>query len=292
MLGSEDEVTTQLFSTTARSEQARAAFDHRGTISELTLVHPNLGPMSLLQKPDASPWPNGGMPLLFPFAGRVYQDGRQGYYTLDGSVWPMPIHGFAYAQRWLPRAVAPDRAAFTLLSSPDTHELFPRDFELTLELSLTPQRLTTAVTVRPALSTVSLPCALGWHPYFRVPLHAGEQPSDYVVESDAAHALSVTPEGLAGERLTAPRDGCYPITQWQNNILTKLQRREVTLRGPRHAIQISWSDETPVSAIVLWAKPGFFCVEPWFALPDAIHTHQGLQTVDSSQTYSWAVELV
>jgi galactose mutarotase-like enzyme len=285
-------VTTQLISTTARSEQASAVFDHRGTISELTLVHPNLGPLSLLQKPDSAPWPNGGMPLLFPFAGRVYQDGRQGYYSIDGKIWPMPIHGFAYAHRWLPRNVTPDRAAFSLLSTPDTQELFPRDFELDLELALTPQRLTATVTVAPALSTPELPCALGWHPYFRVPLHAGEQPADYFVESDAAHALSVTPEGRAGERQTAPRDGCYPITQWQNNILTKLQRRTVTLHGPRQAIQISWSDETPVSAIVLWTKPGFFCVEPWFGLPDAVHSHQGLQIITSPQRYSWSIEIV
>src|SRR5690242_3062358 len=49
---------------------------------------------------DESGWPGGGLPLCFPFAGRVFHEGRPFEYEIGGAVRPMAIHGFAYGMPW------------------------------------------------------------------------------------------------------------------------------------------------------------------------------------------------
>ena len=120
---------------------------------------------------EASGWPMGGMPFLFPFGGRVcYQDQPLRYSLGDGRVFPMPLHGFGYGLPWQveasgvqtggggedPRGGAGGRAAdlsgsagsypsqltLVLEDSPTTHVLYPFRFKVSLTYALEQHKLT------------------------------------------------------------------------------------------------------------------------------------------------------
>src|SRR4051812_40744715 len=69
-----------------------------GLITSWKIPHDN-GSREMLWMPKSFPdtgWPNGGIPLMFPFAGRVWHQGKMGAYEVGDVVASMPLHGFLY----------------------------------------------------------------------------------------------------------------------------------------------------------------------------------------------------
>ena len=76
-----------------------------GLLTQLTLRDEGGKSAQVLWLPESfsaaeSGWPGGGMPLLFPFAGRQFHHGTPLHYALGGRSYHMPLHGFAYALAW------------------------------------------------------------------------------------------------------------------------------------------------------------------------------------------------
>jgi galactose mutarotase-like enzyme len=117
---------------------------------------------------EASGWPMGGMPFLFPFGGRVYhQDQPLRYGLADGREFHMPLHGFGYGVPWRrlessapqaptvtddqprsglgensnPISLPPRQVTLVLEDSPTTHVLFPFRFRVALTYELEPSSL-------------------------------------------------------------------------------------------------------------------------------------------------------
>src|SRR6202453_4151466 len=95
---------------------------------------------------DAADWEKilevrGGNPVLFPFIARHFVDGRNELWRdADGTVRPMPQHGFARDAKF---AVVEDKAADTLrLRLTDTEETrasYPFSFQFDVVVRLQPR---------------------------------------------------------------------------------------------------------------------------------------------------------
>ena len=239
-----------------------------------------------------SGWPGGGIPVLFPFAGRVFHQGQAFLYDLDGTVRTMPIHGFAYAMPWSVDSKTPSKVRLTTRDTDATEALFPFAFELSLVAELSPQLLTMTLTAThrgtaaPAGTALqAMPLACGFHPYFRIPGTADGASAR--LKLHAGTKIQVTPAGGAGKPApfvvadagSAGIPLSDPITT--NVILADHSRRDAALfdEKSREGVTISWGDDkSPLKHLVLWRKPGegFQCVEPWMGLPDVLQNGAGL----------------
>lgn len=172
----------------------------------------------------------GGVPLLFPFAGR----------PPPGSA--LPQHGFARRMPWkVTSAVADDdtaRLECELEATPETLAAWPHDFHASYAVSLFDDRLMLewAFTSRRG----AMPLHFGIHPYFRV--------------GDKARARvdGVEHPGLAHGEVDAH--------------FTPFEPGATTLhRGDGGRVHLSWTPH--FQTLVVWTLPGrpFVCVEPWTA---------------------------
>ncbi len=244
-------------------------------------------------------WPAGGMPICFPFAGRVWHEGKLGSYVPGADdenhrakPLAMPLHGFGFSSRWKVESHDMSEATLSLRDSIETQKMFPWRFTLQLKYSVQATGIETRLMIRcdeilSGANGASMPVAPGFHPYF-----AARHPVDHCegyfsfaydhLEVPALEAIAVTSEGNAGPKKRAsdllpqgPAGIKAPLhdEKIHNLIFSGLSARKIALGQ----IQLSWGKESPWRQIVCWAKPEqhFFCVEPWFGLPDAVHREGG-----------------
>lgn len=243
-----------------------------------------------------SGWPAGGMPLMFPFAGRVFHGLTPFQYELAGKIWQMPLHGFAYAHKW--RVVAADdrTAVLSLHTSDASRQLFPFDFDLKVKYTLndTSLLIDTEVSCLGAHSPLAprMPMALGWHPYFYLPKWQGSVDATARLQTSAQIQLPVTAIGGAGKPTAFPGSS-LPDHQvlhqahLSNLILGDLKSDQALVEFPAsgYAIALGW--DPSYRYLVLWTQSGqeFHCVEPWMGLPDALNNGAGLRWLAPSESH-------
>lgn len=252
-------------------------------------------------------WPAGGMPICFPFAGRVWHDRMEGRYlagtgrdavnnqSSSQNIQPMPIHGFGSRLAWQVTHSDKAQATLRLTDSEATRDIYPWRFEADVTYQLGTDNLKVQASIKctevlHAAGGRPMPLAPGLHPYF-----AAQHPSENMAGSisfaydhctvPALESIDVTKEGNAGAKrllsdkaadisggsLPAPGKYRLPLHSefLHNRIFTGLLENTMTL-GP---LELSWSKSAPWKYLVFWAKPQshFLCVEPWVGLPDAPH---------------------
>jgi galactose mutarotase-like enzyme len=219
---------------------------------------------------DAAASVRGGIPVLWPVAGRLPED----RYEEDGRSFTMPQHGFARRRAWqvVSREASGDEAAVELQLKDDADSLglYPRRFTLTYRIALQGARLVLTWRVRND-DDRPLRHAPGFHPYFRVPLEAKERAR---VETDASWAQDQrTGRPVA---LGAP-DFSQGEIDWhlQDHALPGTLLHRPGLRP----VRLSWDDG--FETLVLWTLPerAFVCVEPWAANGGALATGEGVRVV-------------
>lgn len=195
---------------------------------------------------DPSKSVRGGVPLLFPVAGK----------PPAGS--PMSQHGFARTLPWdVISAVSDDdtaRVECTLTSSPETLALWPFAFEALFAVSLFDRRLMLEFSFR-NLGTEPMPLHFGLHPYFCV----GEKRR---VKVQGAQGRAY--DNAAGvEREVTSVDFSHGEVDLH---FTPFTAGATTLeRGDGRTVQLSWTEQ--FGTLVVWTLAGkpFVCVEPWTA---------------------------
>lgn len=255
---------------------------------------------------DNGAWPAGGMPFCFPFAGRVWHDGKVGKYQPAGAspgnaVCEMPIHGFNAGTKWKVTGTKADTVTLETSDSEATRAIYPWKFHCRLKYAVRATgagsvTLEVKVTIRcdallPEAEGRSMPVAPGFHPYFAA-RHPGEKSEGFFSFAydeavfPALETVQVTSEGNAGARKLASdlfgdaakssKAGIsIPLHQesLHNLIFSGLSGREARIGK----ISLAWSKNSPWQNLVCWAKPAahFFCLEPWHALPDAVNRPRG-----------------
>jgi galactose mutarotase-like enzyme len=195
---------------------------------------------------DRSKNVRGGVPLLFPFAGKPPPGSTLGQ------------HGFARKAAWTVTGTSAGaqtaRLACRLESSPETLAAWPFPFRCDFVTSLTAGRLRLEWTFHNP-GAQPMPLHFGIHPYFRAPDKAkarAEVGLTRAFDNRLGQERDVGPLDFGGEELDLH--------------FTPFERGGFTLeRGDGRRVCLAWSPQ--FTTLVFWTLPGqpFICVEPWTA---------------------------
>ena len=122
----------------------------------------------------ASSWPGCGLPLLFPFSGRVFYEQKQGQYFVNGQVYNMPIHGFGFGIEWQVKKVDQNQILLGLRSSEASLAIYPWNFDCEYAISIDEHSINFLLTVKnlgfinsdKTEDSPLMPVYPGIHPYF------------------------------------------------------------------------------------------------------------------------------
>ena len=214
----------------------------------------------------------GGIPVLFPIAGKLPGDAYDGH--------SMKQHGFARNLPWEPTRTASGRLECRLDSTDDTLRMFPWVFDAQLVFDLSP----TALRLEFALHNPGdgvLPYQLGFHPYFRV-----EDKGTVGVRTEATRAFDNRKAAFTS--YAAPD---FTAGEVDLHLLDHRGSGTVLRRGARRAVKLRWSPDFRV--MVLWTLPGrdFVCVEPWTAPAGALASGAGVLQVQPGDVHRLAFEI-
>lgn len=211
----------------------------------------------------------GGVPVLFPIAGKLTKD------TLQTHLGPRTIaqHGFARKLPWelLPLGDGPS-ATLRLVPDESALGLFPYDgFDLRVTYALRGDTLAVTTELRHRCTT-DLPLHLGFHPYFALP--PGSKGSAWVV-TDATRAWNNragAEEPFAGWAFGEEEVDLHLLDHGVLRPDGQPGTSAVLSAAGRDLVRL---DLDPVFAtLVVWTLPGrdFVCVEPWTGPADAPNT--------------------
>jgi galactose mutarotase-like enzyme len=232
----------------------------------------------------------GGDPILFPFIARHFVDGKRDFWRgLDGTVRPMPMHGFARTAKFtIVEDGAENSLRMRLTDSEQTRPLYPFAFQFDVVVTLhTGSRLEIRFETTNR-GTSSMPYDAGHHFYLAVP---HQERADWALELPCASWGWQNPDGsirqAAATESVLRLDDPALIDRFQIQPLDA----DVTLlnaRAERRLVfELKHPGSVPWYAITTWTEfpeSDFFCVEPWLGLPNAIHHGQGLRHLAPGQT--------
>lgn len=215
-----------------------------------------------------------GNPVLFPLVSFNHTAGTEHHYEWNGSVYPMPQHGFARRSPW--KVVDRDETsvAMELTDSDATRAQYPFVFRHRLSYQLAGGRLHFEQVIENRSAT-PMPFATGFHPYFAVPLSPeGTRADCYVEVPDSEQmfpmnsATSFSPSAFPAQNLSLNEDVSGTL------FLGRLKKRELILVDPKSRLEVIFNFEDAPSHrfVALWSrstKEPFYCIEPWTALPNA-----------------------
>jgi galactose mutarotase-like enzyme len=203
----------------------------------------------------------GGIPILFPYAGRLAGD----HFLPAGTT--MKQHGFGRNKPWAVREQRADAVRLALVPDEETRAQYPYDYDVEYGVHLLARGLQVELAVHNR-DARPLPIAPGWHPYFRCPA-AGKSDVDTDVPGlRPAEQFSDDREFDFG--LEAPRGGHAHFA------LPGL--------GPLH---LSFS---PVMRhLQLWSQPGrdFVCLEPFCGPGDTVNTDRRFDVPPGEARHFW-----
>jgi galactose mutarotase-like enzyme len=253
------------------------------------------GGREIITWPDDADWTKilkvrGGNPVLFPLIARHFVDGKNELWRdTDGTVRPMPQHGFARDATF---AVVEDPATDTLrmrlTDSESTRAFYPFAFQFDVVVRLQPGARLEVHFETTNTGDVPLPYYAGHHFYFALPhdqraewtLHLpckawGRQAADGSIVREKAAAADLS----LGDRDIIDRFQIEPTAPM------------ITLRhegsGRRLVFELTHANTAPWYAVTTWTQApesDFYCIEPWLGLPNAIHHGEGLRRLAPNAT--------
>jgi galactose mutarotase-like enzyme len=210
---------------------------------------------------DPSKSVRGGIPILFPIAGKLPGD----RYDIAGRPYSMKQHGFARNLPWtLLDQGTEDGASVTLgLEASDaTRAQYPFDFALRFTYRLRGDVLAIEQTFENR-GTTPMPIHPGLHPYFFV---SDATKSAVRIDTDATRAF----DNRVGREIPVTQPIELAGREVDLFLLDHRARETVLHRPGLPGVRIGFGDDQGV--LVVWTLPGrdFVCVEPWRTKPGAL----------------------
>ena len=241
---------------------------------------------------------SGRAPIMFPTCGRLFE----GKYTYLGKEYSMPNHGIARSSEFSPSEIGKDFITLELRANEYTRGMYPFEFLFRVKFKLVSNKLNICYIVK-NLDDVDLIFGVGGHPAFNVPLEAGLDFSDYVVEfpkSCDAVRVDFSPSCfLTNDDKLFTQGGTKSINlnhdMFDNDAIFLYNiPKEAKLYSPKgkRAITISFDK---MKYLGLWHMPKtdapYICLEPWSSVPadegkvDNLLTKREMVHLPSGYTY-------
>ncbi len=248
--------------------------------------------------PEHADWSNparirGGNPILFPFLGRHFVDGKLGAWrNAHGEVYALPMHGFARDLPFAYRLEEQDSAIrMTLTDTPATRAVYPFAFRFETYYRLDGNALEVEFITHNT-GEAPLPYYAGHHFYFALP--AGLR-ADTVLSLPRNRRQFQSADGSPSPAIPGEQQYRLDDAQIIDRFHVLEQSGNVTIHTPALGRTITLAlDVEPAGAagnapwyvVTTWTErpdADFYCVEPWLGLPDAIHHGHGLRWIAPGQ---------
>lgn len=264
-----------MFRLTAGNAVAEVAPSRGGIVTRFAVGDEEvlyLEPLTLADKKEKV---RGGIPVLYPIAGRLTGD----RYQVNGRSYPMRQHGLARQAPWSVANIEGGHMTLEFRSDAVTRTSFPFEFSyrLTVDIDRAGHRSLALESEISNLGKEPMPLHTGFHPYFFVP---DRDKGEVFVECAAATAY----DNIRGD--TAAWEGEVDLTAAEVDLhLRDLVTDRAILHLPGRLPRVL-QFQGFYSSVVLWTLAGkdFVCVEPWSAPGDALNTGKGLLTVEPGET--------
>ncbi len=221
-------------------------------------------------------------PILFPVCGRL----NGGVYLYDGREYKMPLHGFAKDSDFEVRFCGNDRVLLSLSADEKSKELFPFDFEFTVEYRLSADAVDVKTVIKNKGDKV-MPATVGFHPGFAIANDAdllSDCRIDFV-EDCSPDKLLLSSGGFNTGRKTAfwLKDG--HLLNVSDDLIGDcglfLSNTSgcIRLESPvgKKRVEI---DCHGIPYVGMWREKnaGYLCIEPWCGLPSFESDRDDLET--------------
>jgi galactose mutarotase-like enzyme len=229
-------------------------------------------------------------PVLFPIVGTL----KNNSYQHENVEYQLSRHGFAREMEFELIDKQEDSATFSLVSSPETKEKYPFDFDLHLVYTLENKSLKIAYKVFNNGES-QLPFSIGAHPAFDLPgnfenyslaFEKNEPLNYYLLEegliSNATNALSLAKNELHLNHKLFENDAL---------VFKKITSKSITiLEKSKPILNVSYSDFPDLG---IWTPPNapFICIEPWFGYSDTVDRvgnlfeKEGIQILEAKTSF-------
>ena len=256
---------------------------------------------------------HSGIPILFPFPGRL----RGSFLAYEGGTYPLgsddglgnAIHGFVLNRPWRIIEMLPQRTTGEFHASVDEPGLskrWPGDFRLTVSYELRGNTLGCEIEVHNPGAT-RLPFGLGLHPYFRVPLGAGDQADDCRVTVPAAEYWELRNMLPTGRHLPAAGRADLAATvrfadMRLDDVFTGLAASggqvRTAIEDPHSGRTLELIFDAAFRECVIYNPPHreAVCIEPYTCVPDAYELQAtgidaGLRVLNSGEQFRTRFEI-
>ena len=250
--------------------------------------------------------PSGsGIPILFPFAGRLHGttlhwDGQQYELEPDDGMGNA-IHGFVLDRPWRVTEQSPDSITGEFHCSEDAPDLinkWPSDFLIRMTYQLTPSGITAKITCINAGDEL-MPCGLGTHAYFQLPLsgdNAGEcklklpvtrrwQMKDMIATGDCTllEAHEDFENGMPYSSLIL--DDVFGGTIFERGVATaQIEDLEADV-----ALEFTWDENCEYCVVYTPPHREAICIEPYTLIPGGQSfkpPYEGLLVLEPEESFT------
>lgn len=257
--------------------------------------------------------PSGsGTPLLFPFPGRIggatYEFEGTRYQLPPGDAHGNAIHGFVFDRPW--RVVTQSAESVTAefqgsVDAPETLECWPSDYKLVATYRIEAKRLVLEIEYSNPGNN-PLPCALGTHAYFRIPLSNSSDAASTVIQAPVDRQWdleSMLPAGAARQVDSATPlaegaplsdhsyDTPYGVVAGTDPIVTEVI-------DPTSDRKLRQTTDGSFGCCVIYTPPHreAVCLEPYQCVPDPFRLEaegqtSGLQVLAPGESRSTTITL-
>lgn len=246
------------------------------------------------------------LPYFISNIGKLKND----FYTLNHKTLQLPKHGFVKDMEWDLIEKQKDCISLKTNSSKETFEIFPFDFEITLNFKLTEKGLTVEHLVKNT-GTNNLYFSIGAHPAFNIPFHKNSNFTDYQLvfeKNETCNEMNLNQDGflLGTENVLLNQENTIALSEdlfYQDTvIIPNLLSKKITIENRKNNLKkLSFSWEN-FNYLAIWKPKNapFLCLEPWQGLPD-FDNHDGnwLNKIGNdclhpheSKMYSWKMEVL
>lgn len=209
---------------------------------------------------DASKNVRGGIPTLFPYAGKL----DNAVFQAAGTT--MNQHGFGRNKSWHVLEKLSGSLRLGLAADEETRELYPYGFFAEQTFTLLPRGMLVELLIA-NLDPKPLPVSPGWHPYFSC---NGSNKAEVLCDAPGFVAGSTRNDIEFDFGITAPQTG--------------RARAEVPGLG---TLSLSFSPE--MRHLQFWSQPGkdFICIEPFFGPNNTVNTPRRLDIAPGAARVLW-----
>lgn len=221
----------------------------------------------------------GGIPVLFPFAGKTGNDS----YLVGGEKYGMPLHGFLKDQSFQILRLGEADCELTVCGNEEIYgTYFPFSYQVKICYTVDGNVLLTELTVLNR-GHQDFGCAMGFHPYF-----VTSDKTRLRLDFGMREYWDYTKGGRHGIMLEPPDPA-----QKMDHVFRGFPSRGITLQNPAdgYAVKLAADDSFCVTTINT-RFCGACCIEPWQGLPDAANSGQGLQIVKAGECRNFRYQLI